>query len=73
MTRGTLRMRVFYLNSSAGYLVEDVGNILLIIGLLHVAELGRVTCRNKAVVGHKSHALVGHLVAVEVYTIVCVT
>ena len=66
-------MRIFYLNRSAGYLVEDVGNILLIIGLLHVAELRRVTRWNKAVVGHKSHALVGHLVAVEVYAIVCIT
>ena len=51
-------------------LVEDIGDILFVSGLLDIAKFRRVTCRNETIVSDKSHALVWDLIAVEVYVIV---
>lgn len=52
------------------YLIKHIGHVLLAAGLLGVAELGGVLAGQQALVPDQRHALVGHLVALEVHLVV---
>lgn len=55
---------------SERYLEEDVRDVLLGTGLFGEAQLGGVLAGQQALVPHQGHALIGHLVALEVHLVV---